>query len=45
VDRAIAHGDEHAIKFTEACLHQHARKPSAAYPAAAHHALDVLPRV
>src|SRR5262249_41653897 len=24
VDRAVAHGDEHAIKFTEACLHQHA---------------------
>jgi len=44
VDRAIAHGDEHAIKFTEACLQQHARKPSAAYPAAARHALDTLPR-
>jgi hypothetical protein len=44
VDRAVAHGDEHAIKFTEACLHQHARQPSPAYLAAAHHALDVLPR-
>jgi hypothetical protein len=44
VDRAVAHGDEHAIKFTEACLHQHARNPSVAYLAAARHALDVLPR-
>jgi hypothetical protein len=32
-------------KSPEACLHQHARNPSAAYPAAARHALDVLPRV
>jgi hypothetical protein len=44
VDRAVAHGDEHAIKFTEACLHQHARHPSLAYLAAARHALEVLPR-
>ena len=44
IDRAVAHGDEHAIKFTEACLGQHARRPSPAYLAAAHHALDVLPR-
>jgi hypothetical protein len=44
VDRAVAHGDEHAIKFAEACLHQHARTPSPAYLAAARHALDVLPR-
>ena len=44
VDRAVAHGDEHAIKFTEACLDQHARSPSPAYLAAARHALDVLPR-
>jgi hypothetical protein len=44
VDRAVAHGDEHAIKFTEACLHQHSRSPSAAYLAAARHALGILPR-
>jgi len=44
VDMAVAHGDEHAIKFTEACLRQHADNPSPAYVAAARHALDVLPR-
>jgi hypothetical protein len=43
VDRAIAHGDEHAIKFTEACLREHGLAPSPAYLAAARHALDVLP--
>jgi hypothetical protein len=44
VDMAIAHGDEHAIKFTAACLQQHALNPSPAYLAAARNALDVLPR-
>src|SRR5262249_50152934 len=44
IDRAVAHGDEHAIKFTEACLDQYARRPSPAYLAAAYPALDVLPR-
>ena len=34
VDRAVAHGDEHVIKFTEACLSRHALAPSPAYPAA-----------
>jgi len=43
VDMAIAHGDEHAIKFTEACLRAHAHQPSPALPAAARHALDALP--
>jgi len=43
IDRAIAHGDEHVIKFTEACLRQHARRPSPAYLAAARHASEVLP--
>ena len=28
VERAIAHGDEHVIKFTEACLHRHTLSPS-----------------
>ncbi len=44
VDRAVAHGDEHAIKFTEACLREHALAPSAATLAAARHVLDALPR-
>ena len=26
-DRAVANGDEHAIKFTEACLREHALLP------------------
>jgi len=43
VDRAIASGDEHAIKFTEACLREHAIAPSPAYPAAARHAIAILP--
>ncbi|HVO26028.1 MAG TPA: questin oxidase family protein [Candidatus Margulisiibacteriota bacterium] len=44
VDMAVAHGDEHAIKFTEACLRQHTLRPSPAYLAAALHALEILPR-
>ena len=44
VDRAIAHGDEHVIKFTEACLHRHALSPSPAYFAAADHVLGIIPR-
>lgn len=43
IDLAVAHGDEHVIKFTEACLRYHARNPSPAYLAAARHALGVLP--
>ena len=43
VDRAIANGDEHAIKLTEACLREHAVHPSAAYLAAARHAIGMLP--
>jgi Questin oxidase-like len=44
VDMAIAHGDEHAIKFTEACLRHNASNPSPAYAAAARSALDLLQR-
>ena len=44
IDMAIGHGDEHAIKFTEACLRFHALRSSPTYVAAARHALDVLPR-
>lgn len=44
VDMAVAHGEEHAIKFTEACLAQYRRHPSAAYLAAASDAIQRLPR-
>jgi hypothetical protein len=43
-DLAVAHGDEHAIKLTEACLREHALLPSSAYLAAGRHALGALPR-
>ena len=43
-DRAIAHGDEHVIKFTEACLHRQAVGPSPVYFAAADHVLGMIPR-
>src|SRR5262245_24092129 len=42
VERAIAHGDDHAIKITEACLQEHALEPSPLYLAAASRALDLL---
>ena len=42
IDMAIANGDEHAIKFTEACLREHEHTPSPAYLAAARHAIGVL---
>jgi hypothetical protein len=42
IDRAVANGDEHAIKFTEACLHLNTLYPSAAYPLAVRHALGAL---
>lgn len=42
VDMAIACGDEHAIKFTEACLSRHASHPSPVYLAAARHAIGAL---
>jgi hypothetical protein len=28
IDRAVFSGDEHAIKFTEACLREHALTPN-----------------
>ncbi len=42
VDMAIENGDEHAIKFVEACLREDALAPSPAYAAAARHASGVL---
>jgi hypothetical protein len=43
-ERAIANGDEHVIKFTEACLNRNAIAPSPAYPAAVAHLLGVIVR-
>lgn len=42
VDRALATGDEHAIKFTEACLREHALNPKPVYLEAAHAAVARL---
>ncbi|MEX2205450.1 MAG: questin oxidase family protein [Myxococcota bacterium] len=42
IERAIAHGDEHAIKLAEACFAQHRRRPSPVYPAALRRALTLL---
>jgi hypothetical protein len=42
VDRAIATGDEHAIKFTEACLREHSRNPRDVYLQAALQAVGRL---
>jgi hypothetical protein len=44
VERAIAHGDEHVIKFTEACLRRNALAPSPVYFAAVDHVLGMIPR-
>jgi hypothetical protein len=42
VARAIACGDEHAIKFTEVCLREYELNPRPEYLAAAHHASRML---
>jgi hypothetical protein len=42
IDLALANGDDHAIKVSEACLREHALSPSPLYLAAARHAIDVL---
>jgi hypothetical protein len=42
VDRAIATGDEHAIKFTECCLREYALNPRPVYLHAAHDAVTRL---
>jgi len=44
VDRAITHGDEHVIKFTEACLHRNALSPTPVYLAAVDHVSGMIPR-
>jgi hypothetical protein len=43
-DRAIANGDEHVIKFTEACLSRNAIAPSPVYPAAAERVIGIIRR-
>jgi Questin oxidase-like len=42
IDRAIRSGDEHAIKYTEACLSEYALSPSPIYLRAADHAIRLL---
>jgi hypothetical protein len=42
IDRAIASGDDHAIKLTEACLREHAIAGSPVYLAAAQRGLEML---
>jgi hypothetical protein len=44
IDRALANGDEHVIKFTEACLRRDALDPLPAYRAAVDHALGTMRR-
>ena len=44
VDQAVANGDEHVIKFTEACLARHKIAPSPVYFAAIRHAHGILRR-
>ena len=43
-DRAIASGDEHAIKFTEVSIREYALNPDPAFLAAAQHATRMLSR-
>lgn len=40
IDRAVANGDEHAIKFTEACLREYALNPKPVYLLAARREVD-----
>lgn len=42
IDRAMSAVDEHAVKFTEACLREYAVNPRAVYLAAACHASNML---
>jgi hypothetical protein len=42
IDQAVMNGDEHAIKFTEACLQFNERRLSPAFDAAVRHALGAI---
>jgi hypothetical protein len=44
IERALANGDEHVIKFAEACLARHALAPSPAYPVAVAQVLTLIGR-
>jgi hypothetical protein len=44
IDRAVASGDEHAIKFAEACIREHAISPQPVYVVAAGDAAAKLTR-
>ena len=44
IDRALANGDEHVIKFTEACLARHAMLSASAFPAAVARVLALIGR-
>ncbi|HXR35865.1 MAG TPA: hypothetical protein VN754_07960, partial [Candidatus Binataceae bacterium] len=45
IQNAIECGDEHAIKFTEACLREHALNPQPSYLAVARHAVATLTKL
>jgi hypothetical protein len=45
IDRAVASREEHAIKFTEACLREHKLNPTPVYLQAADDALERIGRV
>lgn len=42
IDLAVANGDEHVMKFTEACLREYDLNPSPVYLAAARHVRGIL---
>jgi hypothetical protein len=42
IDKAISNGDEHVIKFTEACARENKLNPSPVYRTSARHVLGVL---
>jgi questin oxidase-like protein len=44
VERAVAHGDEHVIKFTEAAMREHALRPDPRYATAVLAAHERIPR-
>jgi hypothetical protein len=43
VDAAVANGDDHVIKLTEACLREHALAPDPVFLHAARHVCEALP--
>lgn len=45
IARAVEHGDDHVIKFTEACAREHALRPDPRFPAAVHAAQQRIPRL